>query len=132
MFDFEKLDIYQTAQKQTLDSMNYMREHQLDEHLAAQWKRAALMLLTNLTQGTGRVNPADKRHFYTHARGFVFECTTIINLLRDMGQMEEARHQEFYDRYETLSKGLLAMYRSFNKTGQQPYASRQENPGIHQ
>ena len=115
MFDFEKLEAYQIVRLQTQKVMEFLAgQTGLDSQLIEQWKKAALGALLNLAEGTGRMSNQDKKHFYTIARSSVFECVALLQLIKDMGGVDEERYTDLYNGYERISKMLLAMYRSFN------------------
>jgi len=113
MFDFEKLDLYQELKK--LNYLVYKKIRDLktiDQYIIDQWKRASLSSVLNLAEGTGRMTPADKKHFYTIARGSIFECAALLDLICNLGGITQAEYEEFYAGYEKASKMLLGMYRS--------------------
>jgi four helix bundle protein len=114
MFDFEKLELYQVIKQLNLKVLKLLKELKSDPYLIDQWKRATLSAMLNLAEGTGRMNKNDKKHFYTIARGSVFESVAILDLLHAMEEIPESRYQEVYSGYEQASKMLLAMYRSMN------------------
>jgi four helix bundle protein len=115
MFDFEKLDVYQLVKEQNIKALKYIYSNsQLDEYIKDQWKRASLSILLNLAEGTGRMTNADKKHFLTIARGSVFESVAILDTIKGMNFIEDNIFKEFYDNYETISKMLLGMFRSYN------------------
>ena len=87
----------------------------IDIYVKDQWKRASLSIMLNLAEGTGRMSVQDKKHFYTIARGSVFECAAILDLLHEMKIVEEGIYTELYAGYEQCSKMLLAMYRSMER-----------------
>ena len=87
----------------------------IDIDIKDQWKRASLSIMLNLAEGTGRMSVQDKKHFYTIARGSVFECAAILDLLHEMKIVEEGIYTELYAGYEQCSKMLLAMYRSMER-----------------
>lgn len=116
MFDFEKLDVYQLVKDQNVKVLMYLTTLKgVDQYLIDQWKRASLSSLLNLAEGTGRITESDKRHFLTIARGSVFESVAILDLLKSSNLVPENVFQEFYDKYEQISKMLLGMYRSYSK-----------------
>ncbi|MBP6977195.1 MAG: four helix bundle protein [Bacteroidales bacterium] len=116
MFDFEKLEVYQVVKSQNLKALTYLsKASAIDLYIQDQWKRSSLSILTNLAEGTGRMSTQDKKHYYTMARGSVFECTAILDLLHEMKLVEEEFYQDIYNGYEQCSKMLLAMYRSMDK-----------------
>jgi four helix bundle protein len=86
----------------------------IDPYVIDQWKRASLSSVLNLAEGTGRMTPADKKHYYTLARGSIFECAAILELVFALGGLTKEEFEELYDGYEKASKMLLGMYRSQN------------------
>jgi four helix bundle protein len=116
MFDFEKLDLYQIVKSQNIKVLTLLKSnHEIDPYLLDQWKRASLSILLNLAEGTGRMAEQDKRHFLTIARGSVYESVAILNLLKDLHTISETDYHDLYQGYESCSKMLLAMYRSYAK-----------------
>ena len=113
MFDFEKLDLYQELKKLNLLVYQTLREEKgIDAYIVDQWKRASLGSVLNLAEGTGRMTPSDKKHYYTMARGSIFECVAILDLVHRLGHIDETLFDVFYAGYEKVSKMLLGMYRS--------------------
>ena len=116
MFDFEKLEIYQVVKSQNLKVLTLISQSDsIDLYIKDQWKKASVGILLNLTEGTGRMSVQDKKYYYITARGLVFECAAILNLVYDMRLIEEEQYQELYAGYEQCSKMLLAMYRSMDR-----------------
>ncbi len=116
MFDFEKLDVYQIVKAQNLKVLSILKSNQsIDPYIMDQWKRASLSILFNLAEGTGRMSEQDKRHFLTIARGSVYESVSILTLIKDLNCITEKEYNELYQGYESCSKMLLAMYRSYGK-----------------
>jgi four helix bundle protein len=115
MFDFEKLDVYQLVKAQNVKVLKYIYSStNLDDYIKDQWKRASLGILLNLAEGTGRMINADKKHFLTVARGSVFESVAILDTIKGLNFIEDNLYKEYYDNYETISKMLLGMFRSYN------------------
>jgi four helix bundle protein len=116
VFDFEKLEVYQVVKGQNLKVLALISQStSIDLYIKDQWKRASLSSLLNLAEGTGRMSVQDKKHFYTIARGSIFECATILDLVHDMKFIDEEKYAELYAGYEQCSKMLLAMYRSMER-----------------
>ena len=116
MFDFEKLEVYQVVKSQNLKALVLISQStSIDLYIKDQWKRASLNALLNLAEGTGRMSVQDKKHYYTIARGSIFECAAILDLLHGMKIVEEEIYKELYAGYEQCSKMLLAMYRSMER-----------------
>ena len=116
MFDFEKLDVYHKVQDVNVKVLTFLsRAEGIDSYIIDQWKRASLSALFNLAEGTGRMSKQDKKHFYTIARGSVFECVAILNLLKETEKIDGGFYKDIYAEYESCSKMLLAMYRSMDR-----------------
>ncbi|PLX14564.1 MAG: four helix bundle protein [Marinilabiliales bacterium] len=114
MFDFEKLDVYQTVRN--LNSKVYKfiyRAEDIDQYIKDQWKRASLSSMLNLAEGVGRMSKADKKHFITISRGSIFECVAILQSIYDLNLINEDLYIELYSDYEKASKMLLGLFRSF-------------------
>jgi four helix bundle protein len=116
VFDFEKLEIYQVVKGQNLKLLAFLsKETRIDSFITDQWKKSSLGILLNLTEGTGRMVVQEKKNYYTIARGAVFECAAILNLVYEMKLIDEVLYHELYGGYEQCSKMLLAMYRSMER-----------------
>lgn len=115
MFDFEKLEVYKIAERVIVKVYKVIRAiPAMDDVLVKQLRRSSTSVLLNLSEGTGRMTQKDKQHFYTIARGSVFESVAIINLLKELDMISVEEYQSIYDDFESCSKMLLAMYRSQN------------------
>jgi len=116
MFDFEKLDVYQITKEQNVKVLTFLKNlKDADPYLIDQWKRSSLSSLLNLAEGTGRMTDSDKRHFLTIARGSIFESVAILDLLKSLELIPLKEYEEFYNKYEQISKMLLGMFRSYSK-----------------
>ena len=116
MFDFEKLEVYQQIKKLNIEILTLLNKNkELDLYLKDQLKRATLSVALNLSEGTGRMTPADKKRFYVIARSSVYECVAILDILKETNKAFADRYDEFYSDYEKISKMLLGMYRSQNR-----------------
>lgn len=111
-FVFEKLDVYQKA-VDFADHVTGLTE-QLPRgygFLADQLNRAALSIATNLAEGNGRFTKADRRHFFTIARGSTQECVPLLELTRRRGLIGDGDHTAPRDQLEVIGKmisGLIA------------------------
>jgi four helix bundle protein len=113
MFDFEKLEVYQMAKTLVVDSLKTIYSNTaLDPYIKEQWRRAGMGILLNLSDATARMNAEEKRQSLTLARSAVFECVAILEVASQLGHIPLAEGQAYYERYEAVSKMLLAMYRS--------------------
>lgn len=114
MFDFEKLDIYRVVKDLNTKTYTYLGGiNNIDTHIVNEWKKASLAVVQKLAEGVGRTSSEDKREYIIISRSNVFLCVAILQSLNDLKLIEDAVYEEFYNDYETASKMLLGMFRSF-------------------
>jgi four helix bundle protein len=114
MFDFEKLEVYQKTRDLNKQVLALLFEHQkLDGWVRDQWKRATISVATNISEGAGRSTYNDKRNFITMARASSFECVALMDVALDLGHLDKELYAALYSQYETISKMLLGMIRSY-------------------
>ena len=113
MFDFERLEVYNQFRALNKEVLAFLfKTSNLDPFLKDQLKRATISGQINLAEGVGRMTDADKKHYFTIARGSVFESVALLQILTDLGDIDPTTAQGFYEKYESLSKMLLGLYRS--------------------
>jgi len=113
MFDFENLDVYRKAKELNKGILKFLKENkQIDSYIRDQLKRASISIVINIAEGSGKFSKADKRNFYTIARGSVYECISLLELISDEKQIDKEKFNEFYQRFETISKMLLGLINS--------------------
>jgi four helix bundle protein len=113
MFDFENLDVYRKAKELNKEVLKFLKENkQIDSYIRDQLKRASISIVINIAEGSGKFSKADKRNFYTIARGSVYECVSLLELILDEGQITKEKFQDLYKKFETISKMLLGLINS--------------------
>ena len=113
MFDFEKLDVYQKLFAVNVQVLKWMAANKnLDPYFMDQWRKATLGASSNLVEGVGRFSKPDKKRYYTMSRSAVFECVAIMQIIHKLGVLDKENYNDFYNQYTTISKMLLAMFRT--------------------
>lgn len=113
MFDFQNLDVYRKAKELNKEILRFLKENkQIDSYIRDQFKRASISIVINIAEGSGKFSKADKRNFYTISRGSVYECVSLLELIFDEGQIIKNQFDDFYQKFETLSKMLLGLINS--------------------
>ena len=115
-FMFESLDVYQKA-VDLADHVSALtgRFPRGYYFLADQFNRAALSVATNLAEGNGRFTKADRKHFFTIARGSVQECVPLVELTRRRGFITDTRHAELRDELEIIAKMISGLINGLAK-----------------
>ena len=113
MFDFENLSVYQKAREARKVLFSIIAGSKIvDRGIADQLRRAVLSILLNIAEGTGKSSKADKKNFFTIARGSTYETVAIIDLLCDDNIISQEEHDNLYSLFEEISKMLLGLINS--------------------
>ncbi|HEY4326051.1 MAG TPA: four helix bundle protein [Mucilaginibacter sp.] len=113
MFDFENLEVYKKAK--TFNSIvrkTILIPGSLDAATKNQLRRASLSIVLNIAEGTSRFSKPDRRNFCVIARGSVFECVAIFDMLKDDDQLSIDQFTKLYSQSEEISKMPFAMIRN--------------------
>jgi four helix bundle protein len=109
-FMFENLQVYQKA-VDLADNVASLTEGFPRGYyfLVDQLNRAALSIATNLAEGNGRFTKADRKHFFTIARGSVQECVPLLEVARRRGFVEQAEHDGLRQALEEIAKMISGL-----------------------
>jgi four helix bundle protein len=80
LLDAERLDVYRVALE-----FQALASGLVPKGLASlrdQLERASVSVILNVAEGAGRRSQADKRRFYSIARGSAMECAAVLDVLR--------------------------------------------------
>jgi len=115
-FMFEKLKVYQKAvdfaEGAAALAENFPRGYGF---LADQLNRAALSIAANLGEGNGRFTKADRRNFFTIARGSVQECVPLLAVAQRRGLLDEAKHRGLREQLEVMAKMISGLINGLDK-----------------
>lgn len=91
-FPFEHLAIYEKTLNwiDHSESLTEDPEKKLSRTVVDQLSRVSLSIALNLAEGNGRWHKAEKRGFFWIARGSVFECVGIVQVLHKRHRISEA------------------------------------------
>jgi four helix bundle protein len=119
-FMFEKLEVYQKAidfaDRITRHTEQFTRGYYF---LIDQLNRAALSISTNIAEGNGRFTKADRRNFFTIARGSTQECVPLLELCLRKGLINKEAHSRFYGELETLAKMISGLIKGLENRDKQ-------------
>ncbi len=75
-------------------------------------RRASISAVINIAEGSGKFSKADKKNFYTVARGSVYECVSLFEIILEENQIYKNLFDNFYQKLEIISKMLLGLINS--------------------
>jgi len=107
-FGHKKLDVYQLSLGYV--AWVYSKVNHLNgpnRHARDQWLRASQSIPLNIAEGNGKASSADRRKFFEIARGSVFECAAIQDVLQIGNGITEAENIEQPKILDRLS-GMLS------------------------
>lgn len=119
LFSFEKLDVYQKALAwvQTVDRICRRAKGRVSGNTLDQISRASLSVALNIAEGNGRWHTADKRQFFWIARGSVFECVPLLEVLKTRGVLQPEDYEKCRESLSGLGKMLSGLIKSVEKLG---------------
>ncbi len=96
MFDFENLEVYKKAKAfNATVCKTLLKVNALDVVTKNQLRRASLSIVLNIAEGTSRFSKPDRKNFCVIARGSVFECVAIFDVLRDDNLLSPTEFNSF-------------------------------------
>jgi len=112
MFDFQKLQVYVKAKSFHSECRVITQSVKLKSTVNNQLSRAALSIPLNIAEGSAKFSKADRRNFFVIARGSVFECVAILDILRDEKIISEEDFEARAQKADELSRILYSMIRN--------------------
>ena len=111
VFRFERLLVWHKAIAlyELIDALCETLVEHSQYVLADQLRRAALSVSSNIAEGAGRDSPKDSRHFYTMARGSLFEVVSVAALCNRRKLIADEQYAALYAAADEISKMLTAL-----------------------
>jgi four helix bundle protein len=104
--EFKTLIAYQKAKELYRLISDEILATLADRIIKDQLRRASLSIVLNIAEGTSRLSKADQRHFFVTARGSVYECYVIVDLIN---VSDSDVYKSIQSRLEEISKMLYAL-----------------------
>jgi four helix bundle protein len=112
MFEFQKLEVYKKAKCFHLDCKKLILEKKLDRYITDQLGRASFSIALNIAEGSGKFSKPDRKNYFTTARGSIFECVAILDILYDQKGITQENFDLYLVKADELSRMLFAMIRN--------------------
>jgi four helix bundle protein len=111
-FDFQKLEVYRKAKDFYLHSKQILEEAKLERYVRDQLGRASYSVALNIAEGSAKKTNPDRRNFFTIARGSIFECAAILDILHQEGKIDQVVYSNLLKLASEISKMLFVMARN--------------------
>ena len=115
MFAYEGLDIYKRSVSFNLQIRSYLDHNKIDFPTENQLRRAALSIVLNIAEGSGRFTKPDIRRFYIISRSSVFECAAILEMVHKESKISNKLYKSLVSEAEQLSRILFTMINNLSK-----------------
>lgn len=111
-FDFQKLEVYKKASDFNSDCRSLIVIRTLDDYIKNQLGRAALSVQLNIAEGVAKFSAAHRKNFFITARGSVYECVAILDVLLSQKIITVEEYQSIVSKAEEISRILFVMIRN--------------------
>jgi len=116
-FSFENLEVYEKARALVSDVYRIQNDLPKEERfgLGDQIRRAAVSILANLAEGSGRQSIKEKVHFIEISYGSLMEVFCELQTACDIGYMKEEQLNALRQQFTDIAKMLSGLRNSMLK-----------------
>jgi four helix bundle protein len=114
MFEFQKLQVYIKAKTFHEDYRLICQKEKLSGAISNQLQRASLSVPLNIAEGSAKFSRADRKNYFITARGSVFECVAILDILLDGQVINQQAFESSAQKADELSRILYSMIRNLD------------------
>ena len=114
MFEFQNLEVYKKAKAFYLDCKRLIASNKFDNIVKDQLRRAAFSIPLNIAEGSGKFSKADRKNYFVTARGSVFECVAVIDILCEEKIIIREQFECYVKKADELSRILYTMIRNLS------------------
>ena len=113
----ESLDVYNISRQLIVSVYNITKRFSKDEiyGLSLQMRRAAVSILSNLSEGGSRITDAEKRNFFGYARGSAAEIKAQLVIANDLGFINPIEYDNTIAVAERVHKMITGLIKSTEK-----------------
>jgi four helix bundle protein len=113
---YKDLHVYQRSYKLALDihRLSFTLPEFEKYELRSQLRRSAVSIPLNIAEGYGRKDSkAEFKHFLRNSLGSCNEVQVLLNMIKDLGYIEEELYSEFAKSYEIVGKQLNKLIKNW-------------------
>jgi len=114
MFGFRKLQVWQMAKDLVVEVYHLTKSYPSEEKfgLASQINRAAISVVSNLAEGSGRASRKDQAHFTQISYGSLMELACQLEISKELGFIEEDSWKVLNEKMKVVADKMSALRRS--------------------
>jgi four helix bundle protein len=112
MFEFQKLTVYLKAKQFHISCKAILSKTKTEKHVNDQLSRASYSIVLNIAEGSAKTSKADRKNYFTTARGSTFECVAVLDLLKDEQLIDEETYNVQVSLAAEISKLLYTMIKN--------------------
>jgi four helix bundle protein len=114
MFPFQELVVYQKSKTFHLANKKMLHVLKPEKYVNDQLGRASYSIVLNIAEGSAKTSHADRRNYFTTARGSTFECVAVLDLLKDEQLIDEETYTIQVSLAGEISKLLYTMIKNLS------------------
>lgn len=117
MGNYQRLTVWKQAHGLVLEVYRSTKNFPVSERygLTAQLRRAAISVVANIAEGSGRQSDGDQARFLRIARGSACEMESQLLISRDLGYIKDDAWKLLDDECQQLSKMLNGLIRALRR-----------------
>lgn len=89
--------------------------HKPEKYICDQLARASFSIVLNIAEGSGKSSNNDRKNYFTIARGSVFECVAVLDILSEQEQISIDVYELNLKLADEISRMLFTMIRNLAK-----------------
>lgn len=111
MFRFERLKVWPKAVDftDTVITQSLRWPAGVQSSLRDQTRRAAVSIVANIAEASGKRTGKSRRSFYDHAKGSIYEVIGIMTLAQKRGLIEKISFNDFYHHGDEIAAMLWGL-----------------------
>ena len=113
---YRDLDIYKGSNKLSLYIYKITDKYPKDEiyGIVSQIRRAAISVPLNIAEGYGRLSSEDFKRFLKISLGSANETSTLIELSKDLGYIDNKEYENLIKQYDILGRKIYKFIEKVN------------------